>query len=44
MEEKFKVFSMLADVVVFSGTKEQCEDYKAKYENYDNPLYIIKAS
>lgn len=43
MEEKFKVFSTLADMYVFSGTKAECEDYKKKYENNDNSLYILRA-
>ena len=43
MEEKFKVFSMLADVVVFSGTKAECEEYRKKYENNDDSIYILKS-
>ena len=43
MEPKFKVFSMLADVVVFTGTKAECEDYKKKHENNDNSVYIVSA-
>ena len=43
MEEKFNVFSTLADTIVFSGTKAKCEDYKKKYENNDNSLYILSA-
>lgn len=42
-EQKFKVFSMLADTVVYTGTKSECEDYKKKHENSDNSLYIIRA-
>jgi len=41
--DKFNVFSMLADVVVFSGSLRECEDYKTEYENSDNSLYILKA-
>ena len=41
--EKFSVFSMLADAVVFSGSLRECEDYKNKYENNDNSLYILGA-
>lgn len=37
-----RVFSTLADTVVFSGTQEECEDYKRKHENDDNTLYILK--
>lgn len=44
MEPKFKVFSMLADVVVFAGTKAECEDYKKVYEHENNSLYIIKSA
>jgi len=43
MEEKFYVFSTLADTVVFAGTKAECEDYKEKHENNDNLLYILSA-
>lgn len=43
MEEKFNVFSTLADTTVFSGTKAECEDYKKKHENNDNSLYILSA-
>lgn len=43
MEEKFNVFSTLADTTVFSGTKTECEDYKKKHENNDNLLYIMSA-
>ena len=43
MEEKFNVFSTLADTTVFSGTKVECEDYKKKCENNDNSLYILSA-
>lgn len=42
-EQKFKVFSMLADTIVCTGTKSRCEDYKRKHENDDNSLYIMKA-
>lgn len=41
--QKFKVFSMLADTVVCTGTKQQCEEYKQKHENDDNSLYILKS-
>lgn len=41
--EQFKVFSMLADTVVFSGTKEQCDDYVTSHSNSDDSLYTIKA-
>lgn len=41
--DKFNVFSMLADAVVYSGSLRECEDYKVKYENSDNSLYILKA-
>lgn len=43
MEEKFNIFSTLADTTVFSGAKAECEDYKKKYENNDNSLYILSA-
>jgi hypothetical protein len=43
MEPKFKVFSMLADVVVFTGTKAECEDYKKVNEHNDDSLYILKS-
>lgn len=43
MEEKFRVFSTLADTTVFSGTKAECEDYKKKYETDDNSLYILSS-
>ena len=43
MEEKFNVFSTLADITVFSGTKSECEDYKKKHENDDNSLDILSA-
>lgn len=42
-EPKFKVFSMLADTVVFTGTKAECEDFKKFYEHEDNSLYILKS-
>ena len=42
-ENRKKVFSMLAGVVVFIGTQHECESYKQKYENSDNSLYIVKA-
>lgn len=35
---------MLADAVVFVGTKTECENYKSKHENNDNSLYITKAT
>lgn len=41
MEPKFKVFSMLAGLVVFTGTKAECGDYKEEHENNDNSLYIL---
>lgn len=41
MEKKFSVFSTLADIVVFTGTKSECESYKNKHESNDNSLYII---
>ena len=40
--EKFKVFSTLAEGIVFEGTKPECEEYKSKYEHSDNSLYILK--
>ena len=43
MEPEFKVFSMLADVVVFTGTKAECEDYKKINEHGDDSLYILKS-
>lgn len=43
MEPKFKVFSMLADTVVFTGTKAECEDYKKVNEHDDDSLYILKS-
>lgn len=43
MEEKFNVFSTLADTIVFSGTKAECRDYKKKHENNNNSLYILSA-
>ena len=43
MEEKFRVFSMLADITVFSGTKAECKDYKKKYESSENVMYILGA-
>ena len=43
MEEKFNVFSMLADIIVFSGSLRECEDYKKKHENNDNSLYILSS-
>lgn len=36
-----KVYSSLAEDIVFSGTEEECRDYKKKYETIDNTLYII---
>ena len=42
--EKFVVFSTLAETVVFSGFKSECEDYKKTHENNDNSLYIFKES
>ena len=41
MEEKFNVFSTLADTVVFTGTKEECENYKKEHETDDNSLYLV---
>lgn len=41
MEPEFKVFSMLADVIVFTGTKPECEDYKNTHEHKDDSLYIL---
>lgn len=43
MEEQTKVFSALADTIVFSGTRAECENYKKKHENNDNSLYILDA-
>ena len=43
MEEKFRVFSTLADTAIFSGTKAECEDYKKKHETDDNSLYVLKS-
>ena len=42
MDEKFKIFSTLADTTVFSGTKSECENYKNEHESKDNSLYIVK--
>lgn len=44
MEQKFNVFSTFADTIVFSGTKSECEDYKKKYTNNDDSLYLINAT
>ena len=41
MEKVFKVFSTLADTTVFSGTKQECKDYRQKHEHDYNSLYII---
>lgn len=35
------VFSMLADMVVFSGTDSECDDYIKENETYDNQLYKV---
>lgn len=40
MEEKFKVFSTLADMVVLIGTIDECKEYKRTHESGDNCLYI----
>ena len=36
-----RVYSTLAERVVFSGTEEQCKEYKEKYETDINALYIL---
>lgn len=43
--EKKKVFSMLANRVVFAGTQSECEEYIAVNNamNPDDSLYIVKA-
>lgn len=40
--EKCKVYSSLAETVVFVGTEDECKNYKQKHENNDNSLYILK--
>lgn len=42
MEQKFNVFSMLADTIVFTGTKSECENYKRTHECADDSMYITK--
>lgn len=37
-----KVYSMLAETVVFSGTKEECNNYVDKNNSDINQLYIVK--
>lgn len=41
--EKFKVFSMLADITVYEGTKSQCDSYVFEHSSGDNTLYTVKA-
>lgn len=36
-----KIYSSLAEDFVFSGTEEECRDYKKQYETIDNTLYIV---
>ena len=43
MEKKFKVYSTLAGIVVYAGSKEECEDYKKLHESIDNSMYILAA-
>lgn len=39
--EEYKVFSMMADTYVYTGTKSECEDYKRTHESVDDTMYII---
>ena len=34
---------MLAGIVVFTGTKAECENYKDKHEHKDDSMYILKS-
>ena len=40
--DKYGVFSMIADKVIFEGSSPECENYKKQFETYDNPMYIVK--
>lgn len=43
MEQEFKVFSMMADTTVFTGTKPKCEEYIRSHYCADDSMYIIPA-
>lgn len=43
MEKKFKVYSTLAGIIVCTGSKKECEDYKKLHESIDNSMYILTA-
>lgn len=36
-----RVYSMLAEQVVFSGTENECAEYMQKNNSGDNQLYLI---
>lgn len=38
---KYNVYSTLVEAVVFSGTHEECEEFKDKNEYYYGSLYIV---
>ena len=40
MEQK-RVYSMLAEQVVFSGTEEQCTEYVRDNQSDINQLYVV---
>lgn len=44
MDKKFKVFSTLADTIVFSGAESECKDYKQNHESNYNSLYVLRPS
>jgi hypothetical protein len=39
--EKRKVYSMLAEQVVFSGTKDECSEYIENNSSDINQLYLV---
>ena len=43
MEQEFKVFSMMADTSIFTGTKSECEDYIRNNRSVDDSMYLVVA-
>ena len=41
MEQKRQVYSMLAEQVVFKGTKDECQNYVNENASDVNSLYIV---
>jgi hypothetical protein len=39
--EKRAVYSMLAELVVFTGTKDECFEYAKEHSTDDNQMYVV---